>query len=155
MTKKIVIILGVLVVLLGVTGFLVFKSLTKPLPKPAETQQSIDSTIPQVDKSISVAVTKSATKDNTIEINVTGLAGKMSTIGYELSYESGGMIKGVNSGSSAIDVTGKDDFSREVYLGTCSRNVCTPDLGVTKVNLVLEFTDPSGKQSQSTKDYPL
>jgi hypothetical protein len=79
----------------------------------------------------------------------------MVSVGYELTYESQGLIKGVDSGSSAIDVTGKDTFERDIYLGTCSRNVCKPDPGVTKVSVVLKFTDKSGQKSQFSKDYDL
>jgi hypothetical protein len=63
--------------------------------------------------------------------------------------------KGVTSGSKALDVTGEDSFEREIYLGTCSKNVCKPDLGVTKVALVLEFTDKDAKKSQFSKEFEL
>ena len=76
-------------------------------------------------------------------------------VAYELTYESQGLVKGVNSGSKPIDVAGKDSFEREVYLGTCSRNVCKSDGGVKSVSVVLEFTGESGKKSQFSKEYPL
>ncbi|KKU83092.1 MAG: hypothetical protein UY10_C0015G0014 [Microgenomates group bacterium GW2011_GWA2_47_8] len=88
-------------------------------------------------------------------LSATGLGAKVSAIAYELTYESQGLIKGVNSGSKPIDVIGQASFSREVYLGTCSRNVCKPDLGIKSVSVVLEFTNASGKKSQFTKDYDL
>ena len=77
------------------------------------------------------------------------------SVAYELSYESQGLIKGVNSGSKPIDTTDKDSFEREVYLGTCSKNDCKPDVGVTKISVVLEFTDKDGKRSQYSKDFEL
>ena len=154
------IIVAVLAVLLIITGIAVYKVMSpKPTQKVA-TSTSTDTTSPQdslppVDSSIKVDLVKSTAKANTVTITADGLAGKIVSIGYELSYDSQGLIKGVNSGSTPIDTTGKDTFSREIYLGTCSRNDCTPDLGVTKVSVVLEFTDATGKKSQFSKDYDL
>lgn len=86
-------------------------------------------------------------------LDVSGLAGKYTKISYELTYDT----KGVTQGSIGrpIDATGQDTASTEIYLGTCSRNVCTPHLGVTKISAALEFTDSSGKKSQFSKDYNL
>lgn len=154
------VIYGTLAVLLIITGVVVYKIMSpKPATKttastPAD-MTSLQDSLPPVDSSIKVDLVKSTTKANTVSITADGLAGKIVSIGYELSYDSQGLIKGVNSGSTPIDTTGKDTFSREIYLGTCSRNDCTPDLGVTKVSVVLEFTDTAGKKSQFSKDYDL
>jgi hypothetical protein len=155
MSKKIVIILGVIIVLLGVTGFMVYKVLTKPIEKTAAPEASQDITIPEVDKSVVINAKSSSAKSDTVTLSVSGMASKMTTLNYELSYEYKGMVKGVNSGSKPIDVVSQDTFSRDVYLGTCSKNVCTPDAGVKKVTVVIEFTDVSGNKSQSSKDFEL
>lgn len=149
--------IGILVVLLVISGVVVYKAMTKPKPVPvaAGQQDNGGDTLPPVDSSVTVTVVASPTKANTVVIDAKGLAGKMVSVGYELTYESQGLIKGVNSGSTPIDTTGKDVFEREVYLGTCSRNDCKPDPGVTKVSVALEFTDTSGKKSQFSKDFPL
>ncbi|HUD20124.1 MAG TPA: hypothetical protein VMR81_06810 [Patescibacteria group bacterium] len=160
MKNKMMVIYGTLAVLLIITGVVVYKIMSpKPATKttastPAD-MTSLQDSLPPVDSSIKVDLVKSTTKANTVSITADGLAGKIVSIGYELSYDSQGLIKGVNSGSTPIDTTGKDTFSREIYLGTCSRNDCTPDLGVTKVSVVLEFTDTAGKKSQFSKDYDL
>jgi hypothetical protein len=154
MGKKIVIIMGALVILLGITGFIVYRSLTKPIPQITENTNETE-TVAQVDSSVKLNVTWSKTKDNTISLSVSGLSGKMNTLSYELSYESKGLIKGVNSGSKPIDVIGEDGFDRDVYLGTCSKNVCTPDIGITKVTAAIEFIDSAGKKYQSSKDFTL
>lgn len=142
-----------LVILLGVTGVVVYKAISgsKQAPVVEETPQEV---LPQVDSSVTVTLTKSP-KANTVVLKVSGMAGKYASVGYEFSYESKGLIKGVNSGSKPLDVSGKDSFDREVYLGTCSRNDCTPDVGVTKISVVLEFTDTAGKRSQFSKDFEL
>ena len=156
MKYKLVGVCIVLGLLLGATGVVGDKVLT-----PAKTGEVVVSEeLPKeefepVDPSIVVDVSRSRSKDNTVVVSATGLGAKVSAIAYELTYESQGLIKGVNSGSKPIDVIGQASFSREVYLGTCSRNVCKPDLGIKSVSVVLEFTNASGKKSQFTKDYDL
>ena len=150
--KMMFVYIGLAVVLLA-TGVVVYKVAFAPAPVAVE--ESIDTiSLPEVDSAVSVTL-ESAAKANTVVLKVTGLASKYASIGYEFSYESKGLIKGVNSGSKPLDVTGEDGFDREVYLGTCSRNVCTPDAGVTMVSVVLQFTDTAGKQSQFSKDFDL
>ena len=155
--KKLSIILSVLAVLLAVTGFVVYKSIftTSSKLKEEVVEEEIVETLPQVDSSVVVDVKKSASKDNTVIMKVTGMASKMATVGYELTYDSQGLIKGVNSGSKPIETTNQNEFERDIYLGTCSRNVCKPDVGVTKVSIVMEFTDTNGKKSQFSKDFDL
>ena len=154
MNKKTGIIIGILAFLLIVTGVVVYKTV---FIKPAivVTEDITPVMLPPVDSSISVDVTESNNAANTVVIAINGLAGKMTMIAYEMTYDSQGLIKGVNSGSKPADVTGKDTFERDIYLGTCSRNVCKPDTGVSTVTLNLEFTDASGQKSQFSKDYTL
>ena len=118
-------------------------------------EEVIEETLEPLDPSVEVNLTRSEVKDNTVVISIKGMGGKYVSIGYELQYESGGVGKGVTSGSRPLDVTGQDSFEREIYLGTCSKNVCKPDLGVTKVDLVLEFTNKDGKKSQFSKEFEL
>lgn len=139
--------------LIGITGFVVYK-VVAPQPVSTVEEDIEDIALPQVAGSVSVTLDKAA-KANTVVLKVAGLASKYTSIGYEFSYESKGLIKGVNSGSKPLDVVGEDGFDREVYLGTCSKNDCTPDAGVTKVSVVLQFTDTEGKQSQFSKDFDL
>lgn len=148
------ILIAVLAVLLLGVGGIVYKLLS-PVKQPAktDTEEEIVAVLPPVDSSVKVEVSKSTSKDNTVVMKVTGMGGKMTSVAYELTYDSEGLIKGVNSGSKPIETAGKDSFEREVYLGTCSRNVCKPDVGVKKVSVVLEFTDTDNKKSQFTKDY--
>ena len=154
--KKKSIIIAIVVLLLIVAGGFAVKAVFFPKPPAAVTQEEEEVEIlPEVDSSVIVEAMESKTKDNTVILRVSGLNSKMSTVAYELTYESEGLIKGVNSGSKPIEVDGEDGFEREVYLGTCSRNVCKPDPGVTKVSVVLEFTDTAGKRSQFSKEFEL
>lgn len=148
-------LIGVLVVLLLVTGVVVVKALTGSKAPAVVEEEGIDLSLPPVDSSVQVELTESSAKENTVVINVSGLGSKMTSVAYELTYESEGLIKGVNSGSKPIDVAGQDSFEREIYLGTCSRNVCKADTGVGTISLVLEFTDTNGDRFQFSKEYDL
>lgn len=155
MKNKMVLLYTGLAILLVGTGFVVYRVFVGSFSP--QTTQNVTPTpvvIPPVDSSVAVTLTKSS-KPYTVDLSVTGLGGKYKTVGYEFSYESKGLIKGVNSGSTPLDVSNKSEFSREVYMGTCSRNDCTPDVGVTKVSVALEFTDTSGSKSQFSKDFDL
>lgn len=156
MKKKTIIIIAVIVLLAIVTGFLVYKAVGNKAAAPIVEQQNLDGPTPiPADPNLVVIATWSRSADNTVIISVKAMASKYQSVGYELTYDSQGLIKGVNSGSKPIDVTGKDSFSREIYLGTCSRNVCKPDLGVKTVSVALEFIDTVGIKSQFSKDFTL
>ncbi len=136
----------------GVVGISAITQSKKNVPLAVE-EKLQEETVPLA-LTVAVSVTKSRTKDNTIVLGISGLQSKYSTVAYELSYDSLGIVQGVTT--KPLDVTGKDTFIRDdIYLGTCSRNVCRPHPGVKKISLVLEFTDSSGKISQFSKDYDL
>lgn len=153
--NKMKLLYGGLAVLLLITGFVVYRVLAPANPPAPVQEEEVTELIPQADPSIAVNLTLSKAKPNTVILKVSNLVSKYTSVGYELTYDSQGLIKGVNSGSKPIEVASQDGFDREVYLGTCSRNVCKPDLGVTKVSIALEFTDTAGKKSQFSKDIDL
>ena len=147
------IIAGIVVVLLLGTGFTVYKAVFSQKPA-APVEEIKDETLPLTDAAISVDITKSKVKDNTLVLTVSGLGSNYSTLAYEISYETQGVLQGVTS--KALDLSGKDTFVRDdIYLGTCSGKVCRPHTGVQKISLVIEFTDSSGEKSQFSKDYTL
>jgi hypothetical protein len=145
------------IIALVLVGFFVVRAFggTKIENKIVNEDPEIEEVLKEVDSSVEVDLVKSKSKDNTVVIRVKGLSSRFVSIGYELQYESGGVGKGVTSGSKPLDVTGQDTFEREIYLGTCSKNVCKPDLGVSKVGLVLEFTDTTTTRTQFSKEFDL
>lgn len=150
MKKKLLpVFIALIVIGVGIVGYTVFKkSPVKPPEVVVEEQLAV------ADSSIVAGVAWSKVKDNTIVLSITGLKSGYTKVAYEISYETLGVVQGVTA--SPLDITGKDTFTRDdIYLGTCSRNVCRPHTGVKKVSLVLEFTDTSGKKSQLTKDFDL
>lgn len=142
-------------VFLLISGFISYKAWSMSQQAPAVVEEESVEEIPLADSSISVLIEKSKSKDNTIILSVNGMGEKINFVGYELTFESSGVIQGVTSGNKPVNVDRKDAFEREIYLGTCSKNVCKAYPGVKQVSLVLEFTDTSGKKSQFSKDYPL
>jgi hypothetical protein len=150
------IIIGIIILIVLVTsGFFIIKAVNQKSSN-LKVSQNVDPTpeiIPEVDSSIKVVVKLIA--NNTVSMNVTGLDGKMKSMDYELTYDSQGLIKGVNSGSKPVDLIGKSEISRDIYMGTCSRNVCKPDLGVKTVSVVLELMSTNDKKSQFSQDFDL
>lgn len=156
--KKNVTIGIVLAVLLVLTGFFVFRTMNKSqTPAPVETEENtslFEDDVPE-NTSVGVTVERSTSDDNTVVIIVSGLDNKYSGLEYEVTYESEGIMKGVNSGSKPLEIAGQSEFTRDVYLGTCSRNVCKPDTGVSALSVVLQFTDNDGNKSQFSNEFEL
>jgi hypothetical protein len=143
-----------LAALLLITGVVVYKAVFAPKAPVAEIEEEMIESLPQADASIDVSITRSKVKDNTVVLSVEGLAGKYESLSYELSYDSQGIVQGVTS--APLDISGKEDFVRDdIYLGTCSRNVCKPHPGVKKISAVIVFTAEDGTKSQFSKEYEL
>lgn len=155
MKNKNLFIIGGIVVTVIVAAVVGITVITQPKKNVAVVveEKPQEEIVPLV-STVEVSVTKSRTKDNTIVLGISGLQSKYSKVAYEISYDSLGIVQGVTT--KPLDVSGKDTFTRDdIYLGTCSRNVCRPHPGVKKISLVLEFTDSSGKISQFSKEYDL
>ncbi|MBI5449451.1 hypothetical protein HY948_04000 [Candidatus Gottesmanbacteria bacterium] len=154
MNKKLVGI-GLAIVLVLTIGLVAYTFIPpKKSAKPTVTEETVPQDIETLSPSVQVTVSKSKVKDNTVVLSVLGLASKYTSVAYELSYETQGIIQGATS--KPLDIGGKDSFVRDdIYLGTCSRNVCRPHSGVKSVSLVLEFISLSGKKSQFSKDFDL
>lgn len=152
MKKNIILPLCIALIVIGV-GIVGYTVLKKSPAQPPEAVVEVEQ-LAEADSSIVADVAWSKVKDNTIVLSISGLKSGYTTVAYEISYETLGVVQGVTT--KPLDIAGKDTFTRDdIYLGTCSRNVCRPHMGVKKVSLVLEFTDTSGKKSQLTKDFDL
>lgn len=150
--KKVIITVVIAGVLIGLLGFKALSQAKNEAPAVIEEPQPEE--IEPLDPSVTVSVTKSRVKDNTLALSISGLGGKYQSVAYEISYDTQGITQGVTS--KPLDIAGKDSFVRDdIYLGTCSRNVCKPHLGVKKVSLVLVFTAASGSKSQFSRDFDL
>jgi len=85
--KKLFIVIG-LGVLLGLTGFLVWRTLSTQPQQPTVEKEVVQEDLEPIDPAIKVDVKES--KANTILISVSGMGGKVESVSYEVTYESGG-----------------------------------------------------------------
>lgn len=155
--KKIIAIILVLVVALAVVGFVIVKGISnqfKVTQTSNDSNEIVNENLPE-NTTVEVQVSKDSSKNDTILVHIGKLDSAYTSLAYEITYETQGIFQGVNSGSKPIDITGKDEVVRDVYLGTCSKNVCKPHTGVTSVSVALEFTEKSGKKSKFSQDFTL
>lgn len=146
-TALYVAIVVLVVVLIG--GYAVVKILTKPAPETQEEQEILD--LPPADSSIIVDLKKRA-DDKYLILTVSKIPSGTDSIEYDLSYDTD---KGINTGAyGKVDLNGKSEITKEILLGTQSKNNFKYDTGVTSVDLVLKFNHPDGA-SQFTKTFSL
>jgi hypothetical protein len=142
--KKITAIVLVVFFGLGIIGGLFFlafknkKSSSSPL-KPTPTPQQIMEELPTEELPL-VWLTPSADKHEvTLEIkNIKNT----NTLEYELTYLSKDIPRGVVGTINLKE--GETSITRKILLGTCSRNVCKYDEGVTGGTLTLRLRGPEG-----------
>ena len=72
------------------------------------------------------------------------------TVEYELVYLAGDLSRGV---IGSVDPKGETSISRDLLLGSCSKNVCKYDEGVTEGTLTLRFRGPGGTQKYELAFY--
>lgn len=157
MNKKTIVIVLLIGLMLFATSVVFMKAwtpATQIASKADEPEEAPRIATEAMDSSITVAVARSKGKDNTVALTLQGLGGNVRMVAYEVSYESQGIVQGVTS--KPLDVSGKDTFVRDdIYLGTCSRNVCRPHPGVKSVSVVLELQNANGTKSQFSREFLL
>ena len=145
MKKEVVI--GIIVVAILVGGFFAFRSRTPSTDMvdttTEEPEPTIQSTEPvgdevDVDFDINRSNTEATlTISGLIEVGVTSLE-------YDVSYESEGRLLGVGTAGSPINVEGKDKIVREIFFGTESSGRRKYDPNVENITLTVRFTTPDG-----------
>lgn len=95
---------------------------------------------------LSYSSAKISRPSNSVILNLTNL-GSVKRISYELSYTAHGIAKGA---MGSIAVSGQASDSRDLYFGTCSKGVCTPDYGIANASLFVTVETSAGT---STKRY--
>lgn len=142
-------IIGGIVIALVVVGGLVWKFVLSEKALPVQEEEEV--MLPQVDPSVEVAVAARSDK-KAVTLRVANIPSDTESIEYELSYNTAeGLPKGA---LGKITLKGESSIEREILLGTCSRNVCRYDEGVTRIDLVLRFNSAKGA-SQFQKSYDL
>ena len=149
MKKVVLIIIPVLIILFGGGGFLVLRSkkststsVVTPTPKveaipvqdlAEDNPYGID-LMPRFDK-------------KAVFLKITSFPEGLKTIEYELTYEAKEGPRGV---LGTIDYKSETNIQREILLGTCSKNVCRYDEGVTEVTLTAVFRGEKTEKFQGT-----
>ncbi len=167
MKKKLpVIFIRLVVLFLGICGFLIWqKSQTKLPPAKVKTAQEAEgikmvdlSTQPEwVQKLDVTAVTgRSANGLKNVTITAKGMpAGQVSTIDYVVEYQTTNKGSQGSLSSQPVEINGATTFSRTIDFGTCSTKSCVVHKGVTSVDVELDFTTTSGDKATWTKTLPL
>lgn len=136
---------------LSVVGFGMWKFVLAPSPATTvEEEEQVE--LPPVDSSVKVDLVARDDK-KAVVLKISSIPKGTESIEYELSYDtSAGLPKGALGTIRLKD--GEVSVEREILLGTCSRNICKYDEGVTKISLILRFNHPKGS-SQFQKEYEL
>ena len=151
--KKIIILAVVLIAIIG-GGIIVKKKFFSPVAVVSTPSADIGSiALPEnQEKGVDVSLVANSNKTS-VTLKVSKFSKDTVSIEYELSYDTGsGLPRGV---LGKVDLKGADTFSREILLGSCSRNVCVYDEGVVKISLTLKFNKSSGQATGFSKEYEL
>lgn len=149
-------IAGVLVVLLLVGGYFLFFAKSKSASNVTAQQDQVIQKLSNEELGLKLSISPNKEQVKFLISKATGIK----SIEYQLTYEAdstadeiaqGGdarVQRGI-TGSSSVD-SSKDSFdSGWLDLGSCSKNVCRYDKGVSSVNLTLKIVKNDGKTYQA------
>ena len=142
---KIIGVVALLIIILGGAGYFVYaKNKIQEKPLAQNTVSNLEEPKVKEVKPEEIGLSLSARSDGkAVNMTINNVSG-ISSIDYELNYNAEGNIPRGVIGS--IEIKPSDSvIKRELLLGTCSRNVCKYDAGVTEVNLVLKLTYSNGE----------
>lgn len=120
-----------------VVGFIFIKSRQN---SQSVQQSQVTSTLPLAERPYVSLTSDSA--GHSLKLDATRLS-QIKTVEYELVYLAGDVSRGV---IGSIDLNIADSLSRDLLLGSCSKNVCKYDEGVNSGTLTLTLRGQSGNQ---------
>lgn len=137
--------IGVLIILLGVGGYIINRNRSQEKPKTQTTQESEEEKpLPTVDPSVKVSL-KPLTSKSILMISVESVPDGTESIDYELSYNT--VKQGFQGVIGTIEVEkGSDSAEKRVELGTCSSGACIYHDVDGPVSLSLKFVGSYGEQ---------
>ncbi|MFH0863629.1 MAG: hypothetical protein V1858_00860 [Candidatus Gottesmanbacteria bacterium] len=154
MRKAILISVPIIIIIL-IIGILFWRSrsTSSNLTATPGPQNTTNFSLPEnQEKGVDVSLTAHYDKKAVI-LKVSKIPSSVISIEYEISYTTkAGLPRGV---LGKMEIKNQDSILRDVLLGTCSRNVCVYDEGVTKVSLTLKFNKSSGPATGFYQDYEL
>lgn len=137
-------VIGVVLVVILALGSVLFWVNSGKTPETQETPGEVETQSYEKIDASEIGLTLSPRTDKrAVTLEITKLD-ELSSIEYELSYLAKGDIPRGVIGTIEVKPSDKK-ISRELLLGTCSRNVCKYDEGVISVSLVAKITKTDGK----------
>ncbi len=152
MMKKIIIIAVILAVIsMGIFFYWKSRHVTQSEEETISPTPTV--VLPTISESIKVDLI-SRNSNKSVDLSINGLTSEISSIEYELTYNTGaGLPRGV---LGTINLKGEKKINKtDITLGTCSSGKCVYDTGVTSVNLSLKFNSTSGQSSVFQKNFSL
>ena len=99
----------------------------------------------EVDDSVVATLTPNSGKTK-VTLVISGLDSRFAQIEYELSYETDNNGTQGAFSNDPLDISGQDEFEREVELGSCSTGgKCSYDKGVKNFKLTAKLHTPDGQ----------
>jgi hypothetical protein len=156
MNKKVGIIIGVVVILLllGGGGYMMMGKKASPVTPAGEGNQEVQTLKPE-DIGLKVAMTVPNKKVKVIVGNVSDIK----SLEYEVTYDAdvpaaekleGGEDRVSRGFSDQAEIkSGQSSYeSKEFDLGSCSKNVCRYDTGITEIKVLMKVTKRDGSLYQ-------
>lgn len=145
---SLVVAVGILILIIG--GFFLIKGKTTkaPGPTPTPAPEKTASEVPLEERPY-VSLTPRA-DGRELTLNITNIQNATS-LEYELSYLSNDLSRGV---IGSVDLKSETSLTRQLLLGSCSKNTCKYDENVTEGNLTLRFRGAAGTE-KFTADFHL
>lgn len=142
LSKQQMIVGGVVLVLLLIVGFFLFRGRGGQGEIAEETV--IEDLIPTVDASVKVALESADATGREVVLTASSIPSGTSSVDYELSYQTASQgLQGVIGTVTAIKGRA---FEKTLTLGTCSSGACVYHQVVGKVKVTLKFNGDYGEK---------
>lgn len=144
-------LVGGMVGILVIAGVFLFPGRIEEKKEEANLTPAPTVTLASIEDEVEVTLVKKKGAEEVI-LTINNIPEDIKSIEYELTYLTyEGLPRGV---LGKIAVKGEGRISRDITLGTCSRNVCVYDRNVKKISLALKFSGEKGTRGYQ-KDFEL
>ncbi len=155
--KNKIVLIGIIVILvLGVSGFIFMQSRSSATPETVIEEVSNVKPLKPEDIGLELSITQ----DNKIIQLVASKIDGISSIEYDVSYdaevsEDGQDFVATRGVTGTLDTNGKSEVSKDIDLGTCSRNVCKYDKVVSEITFNIRVNFANGEVGGIETTVPL